>query len=53
MSTELAEPLTARTKRVLIGRPRATRELEGTLLPKTLALPIFSSDPISSVAYAT
>jgi amino acid transporter len=40
-------------KRHLIGRPRATYELEETLLPKTLALPIFSSDPISSVAYAT
>jgi amino acid transporter len=40
-------------KRLLIGRPRATRELGETLLPKTLALPIFSSDPISSVAYAT
>jgi amino acid transporter len=43
----------AGTKRILIGRPRATRELEGTLLPKVLALPVFSSDPISSVAYAT
>jgi amino acid transporter len=41
------------TKRVLIGRPRATREYEQTLLPKWLALPIFSSDPLSSVAYAT
>jgi amino acid transporter len=40
-------------KRLLIGRPRATRELGDTLLPKVLALPIFSSDPISSVAYAT
>jgi amino acid transporter len=40
-------------KRRLIGRPRATDELEETLLPKWLALPIFSSDPISSVAYAT
>jgi amino acid transporter len=40
-------------KRRLIGRPRATYELEDTLLPKTLALPIFSSDAISSVAYAT
>jgi amino acid transporter len=40
-------------KRVAIGRPRATRELGDTLLPKFLALPIFSSDPISSVAYAT
>ena len=28
-------------KRRLIGRPRATYELEDTLLPKTLALPIF------------
>jgi amino acid transporter len=43
----------ARPKRLLIGRPRATRELEDTLLPKFLALPVFSSDPISSVAYAT
>src|SRR5512140_4036940 len=40
-------------KRVVIGRARPTRELGETLLPKTLALPIFSSDPISSVAYAT
>ncbi|HEX9415416.1 MAG TPA: APC family permease, partial [Gaiellaceae bacterium] len=40
-------------KRLLIGRPRATREMESTLLPKFLALPVFSSDPISSVAYAT
>ena len=40
-------------KRALIGPPRATSELEETLLPKWLALPIFSSDPISSVAYAT
>jgi amino acid transporter len=46
-------PLAARTKRLLIGRPRATRELEDTLLSKFLALPIFSSDPISSVAYAS
>jgi len=49
----LRTPFVARTKRVLIGRPRSTRELEDTLLSKTLALPIFSSDPISSVAYAT
>jgi amino acid transporter len=49
----LARPLVARTKRLLIGRPRASRELEDTLLSKTLALPIFSSDPISSVAYAS
>ncbi|HEY6835352.1 MAG TPA: APC family permease [Gaiellaceae bacterium] len=40
-------------RRFLIGRPRASAEFEDTLLSKTLALPIFSSDPISSVAYAT
>jgi amino acid transporter len=40
-------------RRLSIGRARPTRELEETLLSKFLALPIFSSDPISSVAYAT
>src|SRR5580765_2997855 len=40
-------------KRALIGRPRATGELGDTLLSKKLALPIFASDPLSSVAYAT
>jgi amino acid transporter len=40
-------------KRAIVGRPMATGELEETLLPKTLALPIFASDPLSSVAYAT
>src|SRR5438132_13624756 len=40
-------------KRLLVGRPMATGEMEETLLSKFLALPIFSSDPISSVAYAT
>jgi amino acid transporter len=40
-------------KRTLIGRPRASGELHETLLSKRLALPIFASDPLSSVAYAT
>ncbi len=40
-------------KRVLIGRPFASRKLEHHLLPKSLALPVFASDPLSSVAYAT
>jgi amino acid transporter len=40
-------------RRAVVGRPMATGELEETLLPKTLALPIFASDPLSSVAYAT
>ena len=48
----LPEPIVA-AKRALIGRPLASGQLEETLLPKFLALPIFSSDPISSVAYAT
>ncbi|MGH2756870.1 MAG: APC family permease [Actinomycetota bacterium] len=40
-------------KRVILGRVMASGELEHTLLPKTLALPVFSSDPLSSNAYAT
>jgi amino acid transporter len=40
-------------KRVLVGRRHPSSHLPHTLLPKILALPIFSSDPLSSVAYAT
>ena len=40
-------------KRVLVGRAVASDRLEHTLLPKILALPVFSSDALSSVAYAT
>jgi len=40
-------------KRVLLGRALATHKLEHQLLPKFLALPVFSSDPLSSNAYAT
>jgi hypothetical protein len=36
----------------MIGRPMASDELEDQLLPKTLALPVFASDALSSVAYA-
>jgi amino acid transporter len=39
-------------KRLLIGEPLPSDRLEGQLLPKHLALPIFASDPLSSVAYA-
>lgn len=42
-----------RLKKVLVGRPLATEEEENQLLPKRLALPLFASDPLSSVAYAT
>jgi amino acid transporter len=40
-------------KRLLVGRPRPSARLGETLLSKWLALPVFCSDPISSVAYAT
>jgi amino acid transporter len=39
--------------RVLLGKPLRTDRLGETLLPKRLALPVFCSDPLSSVAYAT
>jgi amino acid transporter len=40
-------------KRVLLGRPLRSDRLGETELPKSLALPVFCSDPLSSVAYAT
>jgi len=40
-------------RRVLIGRPLASSRLGDTLLPKRVALPVFASDPLSSVTYAT
>jgi amino acid transporter len=40
-------------KRVVLGRAFTSSRLEHTLLPKVLALPVFASDPLSSVAYAT
>ncbi|HEY8030036.1 MAG TPA: APC family permease [Gaiellaceae bacterium] len=42
-----------RARRLIVGRPMRTGQMEETLLPKFLALPIFASDPLSSVAYAT
>src|SRR4051794_25477153 len=39
--------------RALLGPPLRTDRLGDTLLPKRLALPVFCSDPLSSVAYAT
>ncbi len=40
-------------KRLLVGRPLRSERLGETLLPKRLALAVFCSDPLSSVAYAT
>ncbi|WP_127783302.1 APC family permease [Rhodococcus sp. X156] len=39
-------------KRLLLGRPFRSDTLSDTLLPKRLALPVFASDAMSSVAYA-
>jgi len=39
-------------KRVLVGRPVHSERLSETLLSKRIALPVFASDALSSVAYA-
>jgi amino acid transporter len=39
--------------RLLLGKPLRSDRIGETLLPKRLALPVFCSDPLSSVAYAT
>jgi amino acid transporter len=40
-------------KRLVLGRPVRSDRVGESLLPKRLALPIFASDALSSVAYAT
>src|SRR5262245_23154179 len=40
-------------KRILVGRPLSSAEQEHQKIPKTIALAVFSSDAISSTAYAT
>ncbi|GAA0901505.1 APC family permease [Streptomyces thermoalcalitolerans] len=44
--------LTDVPKRILIGHALRSDRLGETLLPKRIALPVFASDPLSSVAYA-
>jgi len=39
-------------KRLVLGRPLRSERLGETLLPKRIALPVFASDALSSVAYA-
>ena len=39
-------------KRMLVGRKLRSTQLGETLLPKRIALPVFASDALSSVAYA-
>ncbi|ODT38128.1 MAG: DNA-binding protein [Microbacterium sp. 71-36] len=50
-SREPGEP-TPMAKRILIGEPLTSEKLDEQLLPKKMALPIFASDALSSVAYA-
>src|SRR5829696_6266325 len=45
--------LTRVTKRLVIGRPVSSDRLGETALSKRIALPIFASDALSSVTYAT
>jgi hypothetical protein len=42
-----------RAKRLLLGRPLQTAQLVNQRITKTVALAVFSSDPISSTAYGT
>ncbi len=44
--------LATAVKRILVGRPQRSDRLSHTLLPKRIALPVFASDAMSSVAYA-
>jgi amino acid transporter len=40
-------------KRLLVGRPLASQAADTQRLPKRIALPVFSSDAVSSTAYGT
>jgi amino acid transporter len=44
--------MTDALKRLLLGRAMRSDRLSETLLPKRVALPVFASDALSSVAYA-
>ena len=46
-------PLSDRVKRVVFGRALRSDRLAETYLPKSIALPVFASDALSSNAYAT
>src|SRR5690606_29498907 len=48
----LVSKLSTAARRLLLGRPFRTDRLSNTLLPKRVALPVFASDALSSVAYA-
>lgn len=43
--------LSTAARRLVLGRPFRSDRLQHTLLPKRIALPVFASDALSSVAY--
>src|SRR3954469_11281424 len=45
--------MTSVLKRSVVGPPARSDRIEGTPLPKKIALPVFASDAMSSVSYAT
>jgi amino acid transporter len=53
IATPPLEPPPRHRRAHFLGRPIATTDVEDTLLRKLVALPVFSSDALSSVAYAT
>jgi amino acid transporter len=48
----LVSKFSTAARRVVLGRPFRSDRLSHTLLPKRIALPVFASDALSSVAYA-
>ena len=48
----LVSKLSTVARRLVLGRPFRTDRISHTLLPKRIALPVFASDALSSVAYA-
>ena len=48
----LVSKLSTAARRLVLGRPFRSDKLAHTLLPKRIALPVFASDALSSVAYA-
>ena len=48
----LVSKLSTAARRLVLGRPFRSDRLRHTLLPKRIALPVFASDALSSVAYA-
>ena len=48
----LVSKLSTAARRLVLGRPFRSDRLSHTLLPKRIALPVFASDALSSVAYA-